>query len=267
MNTSADITAPSGLKVFRDLGGTLTADGRRIRSGRIFRSGDLSALTRADLDRLRSLGIRLVCDLRSEFERTARPSQWPEDLQTERLIAGLLDVRTGQLDLRRMLIEDPTPAGVRRMMLATYEALPAAAAPLLPQLFARLANDQLPALIHCSAGKDRTGFICACIQHALGVDRETILKEYLAIREHLAADAMASRIAEHLRALVGDAAAERMVKVLSDVDADYLDAAFAVIDREHGSLARYLSAAGVTDETVTRIQQQLLDGSSSSYSN
>jgi hypothetical protein len=51
------------------------------------------------------------------------------------------------------------------------------------------------------------------------------------------------------------------------VDADYLDAAFAVIEREHDSMARYLSAAGVTDETVTRIQQQLLDGSSSSYSN
>jgi protein-tyrosine phosphatase len=258
MNTSADTTAPSGLKVFRDLGGTLTADGRRIRNGRIFRSGDLSALTQADLDRLRSLGIRLVCDLRSEFERTARPSQWPEDLQTERLIAGLLDVRTGQLDLRRMLIEDPTPAGVRRMMLATYEALPAAAAPLLPQLFARLANNQLPALVHCSAGKDRTGFVCACIQHTLGVDRETILKEYLAIREHLVADAMASRISEHLRASVGDAAAERMVKVLSDVDADYLDAALAAIVRMHGSLDRYLASAGLTTGLRQRLGQGLL---------
>jgi protein-tyrosine phosphatase len=258
MSTSADTTAPSGLKVFRDLGGTVTADGRRIRSGRIFRSGDLSALTAAGLDKLRSLGIRVVCDLRSEFERTARPSRWPEDLQTEWLVAGLLDVRSGQLDLRRMLIEDPTPAGVRRMLLATYEALPAAAAPLLPQLFERLTSNQLPALIHCSAGKDRTGFVCACIQHALGVDRETIFSDYLAVREHLAADAMASRIAEHLRDMVGDAAAESMVKVLADVDADYLRAAISRIEREHGSMGAYLRAAGLTAEQETDLRKCLL---------
>jgi protein-tyrosine phosphatase len=258
MNATTEVTALSGLKVFRDLGGTLTADGRRVRSGRIFRSGDLSVLTAADLDKLRTLGIRLVCDLRSEFERSARPSQWPEDLQTEWLVAGLLDVRSGQFDLRRMLVEDPTPAGVRRMMLATYEALPAAAAPLLPQLFERLARNQLPALIHCSAGKDRTGFICACIQHALGVDRETIFRDYLAVREHLAADAMASRIAERLRAMVGDAAAERMVKVLADVDAEYLRAAISRIEHEHGSMGAYLRAAGLTSERERDVRQYLL---------
>lgn len=259
MTASADIPIASGLKVFRDLGGTPTADGRRIRSGRIFRSGDLSALNAADHDRLRALGIRLVCDLRSEFERTARPSQWPEDLQTEWLVAGLLDVRSGQLDLRRMLIDDPTPAGVRRMLVATYEALPAAAAPLLPQLFSRLANDQMPALIHCSAGKDRTGFICACIQHALGVDREQIHAHYLATREHLAIDAMASRIAERLREAVGDAAARQMVRVLADVEAEYLDAAFDRIDQDHGSITGYLRACGLTPPLEQQMRAQLLE--------
>ena len=256
--TASATTPPSGLKVFRDLGGTPTADGR-LRSGRIFRSGDLSALNAADHDRLRALGIRLVCDLRSEFERTARPSQWPEDLQTEWLVAGLLDVRSGQLDLRRMLIEDPTPAGVRRMMLATYEALPAAAATLMPQLFERLAGEQLPALIHCSAGKDRTGFICACIQHAVGVDRAQIHAHYLATREHLAIDAMASRIAERLREVVGEAAARQMVRVLADVEAEYLDAAFERIDQDHGSITGYLRACGLTSTLEQHLRVQLLE--------
>jgi protein-tyrosine phosphatase len=259
MTTPTDTSTQSGLKVFRDLGGIVTADGRRIRSGRLFRSGDLSALTEADLDRLRGIGIRLVCDLRSEFERTARPSQWPANLQTEWLVAGLLDVRSGQIDLRRMLIEDPTPTGVRRIMLATYDALPAAAAPLLPQLFSRLANDQLPALIHCSAGKDRTGFICACIQHALGVDREQIHAHYLATREYLAIDAMASRIAERLREMVGDAAAQKMVRVLADVEAEYLDAAFDRINQDHGAITRYLRACGLTPTLEQRLRTQLLE--------
>lgn len=259
MNASTDQPPLSGLKVFRDLGGTVTADGRRIRSGRIFRSGDLSALTPADLDRLRALGIRLVCDLRSEFERSARPSQWPRELQTEWLIAGLLDVRSGQLDLRRMLLEDPTPLGMRRVLLTTYEALPAAAAPLLPQLFERLANDRLPALIHCSAGKDRTGFICACIQHALGVEGGQVLSDYLATRKHLAIDAMASRIAERLRDIVGDAAAGDMVRVLADVDPDYLDAAFQRIELEHGSLTGYLRACGITPDLEQQLRARLLE--------
>lgn len=245
--------------LFRDIGGCRTSDGQRVGRGRVFRSGELAELAPEDHEALRTLGVRLVCDLRSEVEREARPSVWPEGLDTEWLIADLLDVRSGQNDLRRILIEDPSPAGARRMMMVTYDMFPKASASLLPQLFERLASGRLPALVHCTAGKDRTGFVCACLLRALQVPWDDVLNDYLATREHASTDVAAARIAERLEMFVGPSAAQAMLQVLSGVDADYLRAAFAAIDRDYVSLDGYFRTIGITSELLARVRARLLD--------
>ena len=248
----------TGVSVFRDIGGCATSDGRRVVQGQVFRSSDLAGLTREDHHALRSLCVRLVCDLRSEVEREARPSAWPVGLETEWLVAGLLDVRAGEIDLRQILIADPSPAGARRMMMATYDMLPRAAESLLPRLFEQLASGQLPALVHCTAGKDRTGFVCACLLLALQVPWQTVLTDYLTTSEHAPADVMAARIAERLEMLVGPSVAQGMLTVLTGVDASYLEAAFAAVERDYGSIEGYFRTIGIGPELLARLRARLL---------
>jgi protein-tyrosine phosphatase len=162
---------------FRDLGGYPTTGRGQTRWGRVFRSDALHALTVEDVATLGRLGLRVVYDLRHDVERTKQPSVLPDAVRsvvlaiggsatenreiTERILAGELDG-----------IDDEFMAGVYRQM-AEHDAT----------TFGRLLTgmtdpDGLPALFHCTAGKDRTGMTAALLLSVLGVDEATVLDDY-----------------------------------------------------------------------------------------
>ncbi|MBC8752887.1 protein-tyrosine phosphatase [Paraburkholderia sp. WC7.3d] len=248
-----------GAPNFRHLGGMPTRDGRRIRRGRIFRSGSLSALTVRDLDIVAKLGIRLICDLRSDGERKAAPNRWLHDQGVEEMHIDIsADLRAGDTTLLEILKREPNPEGARRMMLQTYRNLPAAFARPLRGLFARLADgDCLPVIFHCTAGKDRTGFLAAIVLHALGVSRETIYREYLggACREQLRESAVRA-MTIHFGGMV-DAS---IIDVVAGVEERYLDEAFSAMAASHGSVDRYLEeTAGLDRSQLCRLRDTLLE--------
>ncbi|MGF6970244.1 protein-tyrosine phosphatase [Paraburkholderia sp. WC7.3g] len=256
MNTNLML---DGAPNFRHLGGMPTGDGRRIRSGRLFRSGSLAALTVRDRDIVAKLGIRLICDLRGDGERTAAPNRWRHDQGVEEMHMDIsADLRAGDSTLLEILKREPNAQGARRMMLQTYRNLPAAFARPLRGLFTRLADDDcLPVIFHCTAGKDRTGFLAAIILHALGASRETIYCDYLSgagserLRES-AAQAMTIHFGRMLDASIID--------VLAGVDERYLDEAFAAMAASHGSVDRYLEhTAGLDRPQLCRLRDILLE--------
>ena len=243
----------------RDLGGTLALDGRRVRTGLVYRSGSLSAVTERDLDIIAKLGIRLVCDMRSAGERQAAPARWLKDQGVEEMhIEVRVDLRAGEASLLEILRRDPNADGARRMMLQTYRNLPGAFFSSIRGLFARLVDgDCLPVIFHCAAGKDRTGFLVAIMLHALGVSRDTIYCDYLSstptglLRES-AVQAMAVHFGATLDASV--------IEVVAGVDALYLDEAFSAIAASHGSVDRYLEdAAGLDQSQLHRLRAALLE--------
>jgi protein-tyrosine phosphatase len=244
-----------GAPNFRDFGGFVTVDGRRVRRGLLYRSERLSRLSDTDLEQLRPLGINLICDLRSEHERMRSPSRWPQGHEPERLDLRLnADLRAGNLALRDQIVADPSLAGVRRVMLDTYRMLPVNAAKGLGQLFERLAAGAAPVLIHCTAGKDRTGFICASIQHALGVPREDIVADYLLSAERIDIAALAQVTREMVGELEPEAAA-----AVNGVAAEYLDAAYASAAAQFGSFDGYLEWVGVDRKLRQQLQSKLLE--------
>ena len=164
---------------FRDLGGLSTTDGRRVRSGLVYRCEGPASFQDSHGSALRGLKLGMVCDLRSAAERTAAPNGWCDD-QTRLLDFDMSqDLRARGADGWAALRADPSEQGARRAMTANYAAMPAALAPFMPALFGALAERRTPLLIHCTAGKDRTGVAIALLLLALGVARDEMLADYL----------------------------------------------------------------------------------------
>jgi protein-tyrosine phosphatase len=246
-----------GGRNFRDLGGYSTCDGRRVKWGKVFRSGNLGRLTPADCDYLSKLQIKTICDLRSTHERRSEPNTWH---QAANITYWAREYDGGFGELRKLLASDlPTPEDARAAMIAGYQQLPFAHAVAYKELFARLAAGQVPLVVNCSAGKDRAGTAAALVLSALRVPRQTVIQDYLLTAKVLDIEKIfAKRVPERKGALANHS--HEIVAAVLRADASYLDAALDSIQDRHGTMAAYLQdELGVTQQALRAIQQNLLE--------
>lgn len=251
----------TGAPNFRDMGGTVTKDGRSIRHGLVFRSEGLSELTEHDLEVAQTLGIRLICDLRSKHERKGSHSRWPLDKGTELLHFDIsADVRSGEESLAKLMVETPTRQVATRAMVSIYRQFPYAFSGKLRALFDRLLTDSgLPMVFHCTAGKDRTGFVSAILLSVLGVDRETILKDYLKSSLYWNGVRGEASLKRSLQALFDGVPPDDVLQPLMAVDAAYLDAALDEVMDNFGSVENYLhTCAGLDEQAARKLRERLL---------
>jgi protein-tyrosine phosphatase len=213
---------------FRDLGGHRTADGRTVRRGTVFRSAHLGGLTDEDRQALGKLGVRTIVDLRGVSEAA----------ETPHLIDGLACKVVGaHIEPRlneklRAAVDDgtATPFVVMQFLTDHYRDYPRRCAPGFRTLFATLSDGQhRPLVFHCTAGKDRTGFACALVLHALGVPDDVIGEDYLLTNRFYRRDtSSASELPDDVRQAIGC------------VEASFLAAAFDAIRADYGDLETYL---------------------------
>lgn len=265
MNAPADPPRLAGAPNFRPVAPLPAARGRRLRTRRLWRSDALHRLTDADLDALAALRIGAVLDLRRADERTQMPSRWPasaprETLTFDALPDSLQAVRAGGWALA-LGGPDFDADGARRWMIETYGRMPVALAPAVLEAATRLAGargEPMPVLVHCTAGKDRTGFVVAMLLAAVGVPRDAIVDDYLESARRTPAPALAARLVE--RAGLSPTERERAaIETIADVRTEYLDAALGEAERTHGSLDGWLRAAGVDDALRAALERALLD--------
>jgi protein-tyrosine phosphatase len=235
-----------GIPNFRDFGGYATKDGRRVRERVLYRSQAFGGATPEDLDYLASLEIRLVCDLRSATERKTARDRWPAGVEPARLNLDIRsDARAAHSELIDAIRREPNPAGVHRGMLLIYRGMPTAFAAVLPELLARLLDPaHLPVVIHCHAGKDRTGFICAIILAALGVLDEHVLADYLLTAQRIDRQRLSLELVDTFSAFVGVPLTVEALQVALDVRPEYLDAAMQALAADYGGIDGYLQTAG-----------------------
>lgn len=232
-----------GVPNFRDFGGHPTADGRRVRTGTLYRSELLLGLTPRDLDTLAALGIGLVCDLRSPAERARVNNEWPAHSPAEILALDIdAELSEVQPDHWRERLADPrfTANRAHTALCETYARMPTIYARDLRALFQHLTERPQAVLVHCAAGKDRTGFVVAMLLWALGASRETILADYLETNRRYTVDRLLSARARFLPDLVLTDNARAALGVLASVHTDFIEAAFDSACREFGSIERYL---------------------------
>lgn len=251
----------AGAGNLRDLGGYQSSDGRTVRWGVLYRSDSLHRLTRRDLATFARMGLRTLIDFRSEAERTTRPNRLPADHGIRVVEIPIFDEHNNFMVELRERYERRDLAGIDpvAVLSAAYEEFVANFTPAYRRYIGELlAAKGAPLLFHCTAGKDRTGFAAAITLRLLGVPEETILADYLLSTERSLAS---NRHALTLVRLTRGRAVADLMRGLLSVEAAYLHAAFAAIDRDYGSFAAYVrEGLGLSDDDLVRLRSYLLEG-------
>jgi protein-tyrosine phosphatase len=248
---------------FRDLGGTPANDGRRIRHGVLYRSGELSTLGDDDRRRLGSLSLGSVVDLRSEAEVSERGAdRLPDGVTLVRLPLAQADRLQALLSERFRIGRFDPPEG--DLMVDVYRDLVGSWMPVFRSFIDLLVDGDLPAVVHCTHGKDRAGVASALVLAALGVDRTVIEADFLASNARRAAE-NAERM-DQIRALAADRAGDggpgpnvEWMRAFFVVEPRYLDAAWDEIDRRYGSVsAMFEPGLGLDAVRIARLRDRLL---------
>ncbi len=242
----------------RDLGGYTTRDGMSVRRGVLFRSDQLSTVTADDLKKLGDLKLKSDFDLRTTNERSARPDEVPAGVRNIWLNV-LADAEQSDPAQIEALMRDPKQANaalgdgkVDAIFADAYRSfvsLPSARA-AYRKLFLSLADDSnLPALFHCTTGKDRTGWAAAAFLTLMGASRETVMQDYLQSNQYIL-PAYKSQI----DAFVAAGGERGIPESLLGVKAAYLEAAFGEMTSKYGTIQDYFSKALDIDvATQTRL--------------
>lgn len=237
-----------GLKAatnLRDLGGYKTADGRTVVSGLLYRSDVFNPLGQDDIDKLRRIGLKRDYDLRTTAEIKQQPDQIPTDVQYVNLNV-LADAGSSLAVELRNLLRDPKKATaalgggkIEAEFAKTYRefiSLPSAQK-AYRELFLSLSDrSKLPAVFHCTTGKDRTGWAAAALLTLLGVPKETVMADYVRTNDYL--------LPYYEKAIDGFAAkgGDRNILVaILGVKREYLEASFDEMQQQYGSIENYFS--------------------------
>ena len=245
---------------FRDFGGYDTACGRGLKRGVLFRSANHSYATDADLDALHALGIKTIVDLRRPMEREREPSKRHPEFKGQ-VIENHANVEGADWSI--MLKDAPSIDAdwFYEDSIAFYRAAPFEErhVDLFARYFRAIGESDGGLLVHCAAGKDRTGMICALTHHVAGVHRDDTLSDFLATNHPGRMTHRINFLGPWIKDLTGRHVEEDALRVAVSVHEAYLDAALDQITRTAGSVDAYLeSTLGVDSALRRKIEARIL---------
>lgn len=248
------------LENLRDFGG-YQAGSRRLKTGKLYRSASHAMATDADLERLHQLQLAAIVDLRRAEERERQPSrrhpQWTGQvvecqapaLTEEPWLTYLKGTDLSDQAFRGFLHDYYSRAPLQERQIANFQ-----------RYFDVLSREDGAVLIHCAAGKDRTGILAALTHHMVGVSREDMVADYLLTNDQDRVARRAPEIADGLKESLGRRPSEEAVAAFLLVTPDLLDIAFEVMASEYGSVEAYMAKAlGVDDKKRAAIEDRILD--------
>jgi protein-tyrosine phosphatase len=264
MNVSATRIAIPGTTNVRDLGGLATTAGSTIRPGLLFRS-EVLALPGAseayavwddeNSEACRELGLRTVIDLRSEAESARTPSAWRDATGASVLAFPISEGGEGTDTNYMKELLNGTRARFDADDLAAFYCLclDRRATTLAAAVQVIADTERLPVLVHCSAGKDRTGLLTALVLEVLGVPRETVLQDYT-----LTGALRPNRVEVFAPMLEAAGVSPDDARALFETPRNAMESALAYVDRTWGSAEGYLTDAGGLDPDALQTLRDLL---------
>ena len=256
----------ASLPNLRDIGGHVARDGRVVRRGLLYRSGQLHAIPAADMEKLGKLGLTCDYDLRLDSERASRPDQLPAGVKLVALdvLADADDTSSRRLDeiLRNPRRVSSTPGGntadasaAMVLMYRDFVTLPSAKK-AYGGLFTRLAEEGgTPAVLHCTSGKDRSGWATAALLTLLGVPKEVVRADFLRSNDFTLAKYQKS--ADGYVAAGGEAG---VFPAVIGVRAEYLEASLEEVVKRYGSIEGYFEKGlGIDAAGQGRLRERFLE--------
>lgn len=229
---------------FRDVGGLQAISGQQLQNGILFRSAAIAKLDDATAELLMETSVKNVIDLRTQGERAMTPDALPEGINAVTLDVLGSDPTSASASLTAILANPDkakalSAVDAEAMLEASYRSFVSlhSATTAYRQLFSLIASTDAnnASLMHCTAGKDRTGWAAAALQLWLGVPEAAVYEEYLRSNTELGD---LQPIIDWFTNGGGDPDA---IQALLAVKAEYLDAALDEVRRTHGDIDAYFS--------------------------
>jgi protein-tyrosine phosphatase len=247
MTITERLVTLKGVFNFRDFGGYPTKDGRRVKWGRLFRSSKLDLLTMEDMKGLQEMGVKLICDLRSQSEIILQPTPAIQGVKNVNLPIGDPENIHRAMEKNNRLNDSTLGVGYRMFANSTES---------LSKMFHMLIEQEhTPAVFHCAAGKDRTGVTVALILLSLNVPMEIIMKDYM-ITNAFTHDI--SNISAGLEKAATSIKDPQMLQAMMEARPEYLMTAIDEIEKQYGSLDLFFEEGLHFDLLKRRKLQDLL---------
>jgi protein tyrosine/serine phosphatase len=250
-----------GVENFRDYGDYPTASGRRLQRGRLYRSASHGRATDADLAAIEALNLAVIVDLRRPGERERDPARRPAGFRGQVIQNDQGEAHGDDPWWTFVRESDLSEAAFRGYLLNYYREAPFADRhiDLFSRYFRALAEAEGPVLIHCAAGKDRTGVLAALTHHLAGVHADDIAADYLLTNNPERMAARAPMVAQLIQQETGRAPTDAAVHAAIGVEAEYLEEAFRAIEAAHGGVEAYLETVlGVDAALREALEARLL---------
>ncbi len=229
--TSETEIAVKGQRNFADLGGIITADGRSVKWGKIYRSGELSMLTDGDVAYVASLKLNAIIDFRFPAEKEEAPDIFPSGVDT--IPIPVIDGAYDEATIVKWLMTGDKEA-FDTMLIHVNKVLVTKEQESFSKFFDHLENGG-KFLYHCTKGKDRAGFATAMFLSALGVGRETVIDNYLKSNEYLS-----SVTEQTIQYVISKGLDGELLRPILEVRPEYIQTVFDIIDNEYGGIDNYL---------------------------
>ncbi|PYH25394.1 putative protein-tyrosine-phosphatase [Bacillus altitudinis] len=248
----------SKLANFREVGGLQTTDQMVIKQGMIYRSADLSRLTKQDILTFSTLGIQTICDLRTSSERKSHPPKIMEHDKIVHIPMQPDSMMPSKWTMFRILIAEGKSLSFTPIMKDVYQSMLYERKKEIQQLFTLLSDEKnYPLMLHCTSGKDRTGFLSALIQLAAGVPVHTVLSEYM--RSNEGVKMLVKRQERFVRMMSLYRVSKEQIQPLLGVQQDYLEDVLNEMMDTYGNAERYLlEACGVPKAQLLKVKNILL---------
>lgn len=249
----------TGIHNLRDFGGYRSAHGRAVKTGLLFRSGQHVGASDEDLQAVDALGLGTVIDLRGNGERALHPCRRGAGFSADVIF---FDGETSNLPPHMDIDENTSTAQFAYdRMVSTYTRM--VHNPPMIDLFGRylraLDEREGGSLVHCFAGKDRTGVAVMLVQHVLGVSQEDQMREFLLTNAAPTLNILRDQALPGLEARYKRTMDEGAVKALLEVHGDYLTTFWGEVERTTGSLDHYITHTLDVDEAVQdRLREKLV---------
>ncbi|WP_028401657.1 tyrosine-protein phosphatase [Ectobacillus panaciterrae] len=250
-----------GLYNFRDIGGGETLNGRKMKTGILFRSDELSRLSQKDLEKIKLLNIKSICDLRTPREQRSKPSRIKSEHGIQLINISIHDKSQEftHLEFFKFLVGKSSTIDFKKIMKDLYYNMAFTSSIQINEVVTLLSEQKnLPALIHCTGGKDRTGFISAVIQLLVGVPYQTVLDDYLFSNELIAP--RMKKVEKFIRWMSLFQISPDRIKPMLEVRREYLDEIYNDIMEKYGTVEDYLcQACNVQQSSLENLKHLLLE--------